>query len=216
MEVEGIPIPYTIRNDATMTALLIACFIILLVSMAHSRRFLFRQARLLVFPPANEESSITETSAEVRFQIFMMLFTSLQIALLQDASVISCLALTVAYFIAKGLVYTIVNNVFFSGQKNVQYIKSLLFLTAIEGVLLYPAVLLQAYFQLNKESLAVYVFSVVTLVKILTFYKCYKIFFVQKGSFIHLIVYLCALEIAPLAALWTAMGLENSNLGINI
>jgi len=40
------------------------------------------------------------------------------------------------------------------------------------------------------------------LVKILTFYKSYIIFFKQKRYFLQIILYFCALEIVPLFALW--------------
>jgi hypothetical protein len=83
--------------------------------------------------------------------------------------------------------------------------RSQLFLTAGEGVLLFPLVLLQVYFDLSLESAAVYFIFVLILNKFLTFYKSWIIFFRQKSVFLQNILYFCALEIAPLLAFGGAL-----------
>lgn len=55
---------------------------------------------------------------------------------------------------------------------------------------------------LLTKTIIYYVLAVVFLVKLLSFYKCYVIFFRQNGIFLQIILYFCALEIVPLATLW--------------
>jgi hypothetical protein len=72
----------------------------------------------------------------------------------------------------------------------------------VEGVLLFPALLLQTYFQFPIQNVAYYCFGVVILIKILTFYKTYIIFFRQNALYLQNILYFCALEMVPLLSLW--------------
>lgn len=57
--------------------------------------------------------------------------------------------------------------------------------------------------------------TVLALFKMLTFYKCYAIFFKRMGVFLQLFLYFCALEAIPLAALWGALMLVGNYLKIN-
>ena len=77
-----------------------------------------------------------------------------------------------------------------------------MFISSMEGVLLFPALLLQAYFQFPVQNVVYYCFGAVILIKLLTFYKSYIIFFSQKGLYLQNILYFCALEMVPLFSLW--------------
>lgn len=80
--VAGDPIPYTVRSDDTISLLLLFSFIIVMVSYAKSKQFFIRQAKSF-FYVNHRESSINETSNEIRFQVFMVVLTCLLWALLQ-------------------------------------------------------------------------------------------------------------------------------------
>jgi hypothetical protein len=108
-----------------------------------------------------------------------------------------------------------VNLVFFDHKRNKQYFLTLLFLYSLEGVLLYPIVALLTFFDISAQSVAYYTISVVILVKILTFYKCFVIFFRQNGLYLQIILYFCALEIIPLFALWGGLAVIVNALKIN-
>ena len=95
-----------------------------------------------------------------------------------------------------------VNPVLLDYKKNLQWMKSALFITSTEGVLLLPVVLLQVYFDLEIQSVVIYFIVVLILVKILTFYKCYFIFFRKAGVILQIILYFCALEIIPCFVLY--------------
>ena len=104
----------------------------------------------------------------------------------------------ICYFAAKWILYSLVNEVFFGSKKRLQWNQVFLMITAIEGVLLFPAVLLIVYFNLEVEKVIFYLIFVLLLNKILTFYKSWGIFFQQKGFSLQFFLYFCSLEITPL------------------
>lgn len=230
--VAGDPVPYTLRGDDMITGLLLMCFILVIVSLSNSRRFIVRQLKDFLYVPRSGTSTITETTSEVRFQCFLVLQTCLQFAIFQYfytqnyiggtfvlASQYHLIAIYFSmfagYFLLKGLLYMIVNTVLLDGKKNLQWMKSLLFITSTEGVLLLPVVLLQVYFDLEIQNVVIYFIAVLILVKFLTFYKCYFIFFRRSGVFLQIILYFCALEIVPIAAFWGALVITGNHLKIN-
>ena len=79
--------------------------------------------------------------------------------------------------------------------------KSILYLSAMEGIVLFPIVMLQSYFGISVQSAIIYAAIVLILVKLLTIYKCFVIFFRQNGAVLQIILYFCALEIVPMLAL---------------
>lgn len=217
--VAGDPVPYTIRGDNTLTALLIGCFIVALVAFANSRRFFLHEAKYFFREPNSNTTEMTETTAEVRFQFFFVMLTCLLLSTISFLYTLECVADTfvlssqyqlvgiffgifAAYFIVKMLVYWAVNNVFFGRKKSERWLKSLLFVTSVEGIALFPLVLLQAYFDLSIQKAVVYVLFVIVISKIILFYKSFVMFFRHKNFFVQIILYFCTLEIMPLLSLW--------------
>ena len=230
--VAGDPVPYTIRTDNTISTLLVVCFIMAVISISNSRRFILRQAKSIFYVPKNADSNMNETSNEIHFQVFMMVFTSLLFAILQyfytqhyiDTTFILpsqyyligiFFAMNVGYFLLKGLLYTCVNNIFFGSKKNGQWLKTQLFVISTEGVALFPLVMLEAYFDLSMRTMTFYVFVVLFLLKTLTFYKAYLIFFRRIHLFLQIILYFCALEIVPMLAFWGTLVMTGNQLKIN-
>lgn len=231
--VAGDPVPETMRADDTVTIALLACFAITITATSRSLKFIARQAKELLRPTGEGRADDTETSAEVRFQLFLTAQTCLLLALLQYSYTTNFIATTftlaspyqlmgiflgtfAAYFAAKALLYTAVNLTFFSRRANRQWLKSQLFITSAGGVMLFPVVLLMVYFDMPARSVAYSVAFVLIIVKILTFHKCHAIFFRHKNGFLQIILYFCALEIVPLAALWGALVETGNHLKINI
>ena len=228
----GDPIPYSARNDSIITGLLLVSFVMAVVSFANARDFLLRQAKNFFFLPHEGTTVVSETANELRFQSFQVLLTSLLAALLfyfytlntyGDTFMLSSpyyliviyMAAVVAYFLLKAALYTLVNITFFDGKRNVQWMKSGLFIVSVEGGLLYPAVLLQAYFDWEQQNVLIYFVIVLIIVKILTIYKSYIIFFRQNVFKLQIILYFCTLEIIPLIALWGMLEITANILKIN-
>lgn len=230
--VAGDPVPYSMRNDNVITGLLLGCFILGIIAFSRSRDFIFRQAKSFFRVKHGNTTTESETTSEFRFQMFLVFMTCLLLSLLaffyteETVSeplilqshyllVAIFLALCISYFIIKALIYTFVNRVFFDSAGNTSWLKSLLFVTSIEGVLLFPAVLLLIYFNLPMNTVLIYTAIVVFSIKILSFYKCNVTFFRHNDFILQNILYFCTLEIMPLFMLLGSMLMIVNNLKIN-
>lgn len=230
--VAGDPVPYTIRGDNTITALLLGCFILALLAFSKSRRFIFRQAKNFFYEPRTLTTEYSETTGELRFQSFLVMQTCFLLSLISFLYTRECVAdtfilesqyqliaiffgLYMGYFALKILVYASVNGVFFGKKRNVRWLKSFLFITSVEGILLFPLVMLQSYFDLQIQNAIIYTAFVIILVKTLLLYKSYVIFFKQKVFFLQIILYFCALEIMPMLLLSGIMAMVVDYLKIN-
>ena len=229
--VAGDPIPYSTKNDHVITSLLLICFVITLIAFSISKNVLIRHAKTFFYLPKPEQI-ITETSTEIKSQFFFLIQTCLLLSLLyffytrkyiastfiltDEYMLVGILFGTIlGYFFLKYLIYTITNCIFFDSKRNKQFLKVLLFIHSCEGVLLFPVVVLQTFFDITVQSVAYYTTFVVILVKLLTFYKCFVIFFRQKGLYLQIILYFCALEIVPLFAIWSGLSVIVNALKIN-
>ena len=216
--VAGDPVPETMRADDTVTIALLACFAITITATSRSLKFIARQAKELLRPTGEGRADDTETSAEVRFQFFFVLQACLLLATVSFIYTLECVADTfilssqyqlvgiffgifAAYFLVKLIASWAVNNVFFGRKKSVRWLKSQLFATSVEGIALFPVVLLQAYFDLSIQKAVIYVIFVIVVSKIMLLYKSFVMFFRHKNFFLQIILYFCALEIMPLLSL---------------
>ena len=202
--VAGDPVPYRVHNDNVITS----------------------------YVPREGRTDFSETSSELHFQVFLVCITCLLVALLfyfytlqnigetfvlrsQYTLITIYLGIVIVFFLLKMGLYTLANLVFFDGKRNQQWIRSLLFISSVEGVLLFPSVLIGGYLELDIEKVIVYVTIVLIFVKILTIYKCYVIFFRRNVVRLQIILYFCTLEIVPLLALWGVLVMTANNLKIN-
>lgn len=230
--VAGDPVPYTLRGDNVITLLLIVCFMVCVVSFSRSWGFISRQAKRFFYVPRSESAPVSETSGEVHFLLFLVVQTGLLLALLQYfytqhyiattftlASQYQLIAIffgvNMAYFVVKALLYHAVNLVFFDSRRSIQWLNASLLVVGLEGVALLPLVLLQVYFNLSMQNVAIYFIFILVLSKILTFYKSFLIFFRREAAFPQIILYFCTLEIVPLAALGGIVVLIGNCLKIN-
>lgn len=224
------PVPYTLSNDNVITALLIGCFIMAIIAINNSRRFILRQAKDFFYVQKSDRrtTNITETTSEVRFQLFLVILSCLLFSIVYFLYTLENVAdtfilssqyhLLVVYFICivafhltRLALYTLINWIFFDRHSSRMWNKSQLFLAAVEGVLLLPFVMLITYFGMPARNAMMYVLAIVAIFEILSFCKCYAIFFRRKGGFLQIILYFCALEIVPLLALLGAM-IELNNI----
>ena len=228
----GDPVPYSVRGDDVITLLLLGSFLLAVVSYSGIRGFFTRQVKNFFTTPHEGMTVMTETGSEQRFQLLIVVLTGLLFATLcyfyslsvhGDAYMLPSSyylilifwALTEVYFLLKMGLYTLVNSVFFDSKRNGQWMKSLLFIISLEGLLALPAVIMGPYFDLSINKIAIYIAAVLIIVKIMTFYKCYIIFFRQNVVSLQIILYLCALEIVPLLALWKILDFTANSLKIN-
>ena len=227
----GDPVPYTYANDNLVTSLLIIGFLIIAFSFSRMSNFIVGQAKNFIHPSKNS-LSLSETSSEIYMQIVLTGLTCMVYALLYYLYATEFLASTyvtsseyvllgiflgvfVAYYLSRFGLYTMVNKLFFKSSENKKFLTSLLYISAIEGLLLYPALALLAFMHLPAQNAIWYCIIVLILVKIMTFYKSFSIFFKQNDLFLQIILYFCALEMVPLITLWGGLSVIVDILKIN-
>jgi hypothetical protein len=83
-----------------------------------------------------------------------------------------------------------------------QWFHAYFFLVSAEGVVLFPMIMLLAYFRLPLQTGLIYAVIVVVLFKLFTFYKAFIIFYQRISAILQNILYFCMLEIIPMLVLW--------------
>jgi hypothetical protein len=121
----------------------------------------------------------------------------------------------VAYHALRFLAYHLVNITFFGSRLDKKFLTSILFLSNAVGILLLPGAFLLSYSEFSAFSMIIYAGFVVFLVKILSFYKSYDIFFKRNAYFLQIILYFCALEITPLVMLISGLSAIVDILKVN-
>ena len=228
--VAGDPVPETLSNDSLISGLLILCFLLMTLAFSRISGFIGRQIKDFFYVQKGEHS-VEETGDEIKFQIIFSVITCFICSLLYYLYVLTMVDNTfvfstehlllgviflvmAAYFLLKFLLYTIVNNIMFDGSRNKKFLTTLIFLISMEGVLLFPVLLLCTYFQFPIHNAAIYTFLVVFFFKILIFYKTYVIFFAQKALYVQIFLYFCALEMVPLLSLWGGLAVIVNHLRV--
>ena len=218
--IAGDPVPYMMRADDVLVCFVLLCFIMTTAVFAHSRQAIFYQLKEFFYVPR------TEYADTVAPGNFVLLILNLQTCLLfgityyfwtthyiADTYLIDSpydlmavyAGVFAVYFLMKTIVYQSVNTVFFESKKNKQMVWTLLFVSAMEGIAFFPAIVMQVYFGLSVQTVAYYFIFVLVTAELLIFYKCWAIFFRQISAFLQIILYLCALEVVPLLILGGAL-----------
>lgn len=231
--VAGDPVPYSIARDNVITILLLACFMLALIAYAKSRRFILRQVKDFFRAPRGENMTVmTETSGEFRFQFFLVGQSCLLFALIyffyvqtrgadtfivDQYQVIGIFAAIIfGYAVFKAAAYSLTGFVFFDHKRNELWMKSFLFLLAMEGVCVFPLVMLQAYFGMAVEATLVCTAVVIVVFKMLAFWRTYIIFFRREGLSLQIFLYFCTLEVMPVTTLLGILAITSNYLKVKI
>ncbi|MBO4849386.1 MAG: DUF4271 domain-containing protein [Prevotella sp.] len=226
------PAPYFIGTDNLVTALMMVGLFAGIVAIALSWKFIARQVKNFFYLENERTTPVPDTNGELGGQGLLVAGATILLAVVLYCYIVEgrgsgwwmlsrhgilgvCIMSVAAYFLFKAMAYQFVNWVFFDVKKIEQWNKSMLFLTAMEGVAMTPFVMLMLYGGLSLQTTLLALAIVAILVKILTFYKCYLIFFKRMGAFLQIILYFCALELTPLVVLVGLMETFNNNLEIN-
>ena len=230
--ISGDPLPYSIRNDNVITSILLIFFVLTIIAYANTHKFVMRQLKTFFYMPHDGAGEIPESGSELRFQLFLVLLSTVMLSLLyylytihlngdnfilrsQYHLIAIYMVMMIGYFVISWILYSVVNSVFFDGKRNKHWMKIKLFISSMEGIVMFPAVLLQAYFNMSEQNVIIYVVIVLFFVKLWSFFKCYVVFFRRNVFELQIILYFCALEMVPLLAFWGALGYVTDSLIIN-
>ena len=228
----GSPMPYSLRSDNAVSIILLACFCLIIILGTQSYGLFTRQLKMLFRAPRDHSDSVRETSGEMNVMMVFVVINSLLLGIFSnlivteyvtthfiiDSNALIVLLLSGAFlvfFFGKWFVQSLINIVFYGNKKNLQFLREQVFITASMCLFTYPMVMLLVYFNLSLESAITYFTIIIFFQEMLSFYKCWLIFFGQKGLFLQNILYFCALEIIPLLTFVSSMVLIINNLKIN-
>lgn len=214
----GDPVPTSLAADDGVTATLLACFLLAMAALTGARAFVVRMAKAFFRTSRDGSAPMSETPAEVRFQSLLVVEGCLLLAVLQHSvdfstgradpyagadhwAMATYAAIFAAYIVGKHAVQAVANAVFFDTRANREWLRWALFIAAAEGAAMFPVTLLRVYFDLPVAAVMAALGAIVAAAKVLSLCKCKTIFFRSNGGFLQIILYFCALEIAPLLAL---------------
>lgn len=214
----GDPVPYQFRTDHYVTSALMISFFLIVWVVASSWNFLHNLLRDF-FYNRQQPNLFTEPTGALRGRFFLVMQTCFLQSLLfldytQDQMpevfaqvspytlLLTSTGIISGYYFWKILTYRFINGIFFPAERNKQWNNHFLVSILATGFLLLPLTLLVVFFDLPYEETFVAYVLLMVIVKILLFYKCYRIFFSSLIGNLHIILYFCALEIAPLLLLW--------------
>lgn len=221
--------PYTLHSDAYVTGVIFLCFFLLVYVLTGGHRLLLQKVRSVFQERERQSLFDSEDRTGISYRIYLFLLTSFLLGLLffdyvqdyyprifQDSSPYLLLGADVGMFIIfyliKGLLYSFVNWIFFDRDRGNRWLDVYFFINYMMGIILFPLVLLVVYFDLQPQSIILYVSIVAIIYLIVLFYKCFSIFFRERYGFFYLIVYFCTLEIVPFLILWKVLIVVNECL----
>ena len=102
------------------------------------------------------------------------------------------------YFFIKVNSYAFINWIFFDKQARHEWHDTLFLILTLEAVLVFPIILLMVFQPAWTQTAIWCALSVITLTRLLLLYKTGNVFSVKIYGTLHLIVYFCTLEVAPL------------------
>jgi len=214
--VSGTPLAHMAVHDDLITLLLLGCLLFFCFTLSHFWDFFTRQTEALFYSRKSEQAEGTGIEFQIMlgllavsclvcsilYYLYAMIFVSETYILSSEYLLLAIIfAVFVGYHALRFLAYHLVNITFFGSRLDKKFLTSILFLSDVVGILLLPGVFLLSYSEFSAFSMIIYAGFVVFLVKILSFYKSYDIFFKRNAYFLQIILYFCTLEITPLVML---------------
>ncbi|MBP3227776.1 MAG: DUF4271 domain-containing protein [Bacteroidaceae bacterium] len=116
------------------------------------------------------------------------------------------MGLFTAWYLVRAVAYRFIDAVFFDKWQHNLWTQVRTQCTFLTNLLLLPLLLVAIYFALDVRVYATAVFFIIGVSRFVLLMKCYRTFFAYRWGTIHLLLYFCTLEIAPLFALWRFLG----------
>lgn len=218
----GEPLPYCFRTDDIVTSFLLLSFFLVAFVTAYSRRFLSAALKDFFQKGSRSERLTTQEDNSLRGKFFLVFQTSFLLGILfydyaverlpEACGKVSpyyilggAVLLCIACYWLKMLLQRFVGNVFFDAASNRRWTDAANLCIFLTGIFLFPLVLLVVYFDLDFALAQTSFLFTFLFIETLLAYKCFCIFFGYAFGWVHLILYFCTLEIAPLVILWRSL-----------
>jgi hypothetical protein len=217
--VSGIPLPYQLRTDSAVVLLLLVCFLLTSSILARGKKYIEERVKHFLSSGARVTYSDEPSASDQRYTLVLVMQTCMLVGLFiydyfsdhdpllfervpRAVLLGSYILIALGYVFVKGILYAIVNGVFFTSAQNRSWQTAFYSVMAGVGLLLYPVALVLVCVGISPKILPFFCLFVIIITKILFFYKSVSNFFNNFRCSLHLILYLCALEIIPDFIAW--------------
>lgn len=231
--IEGIPLSYAPRMDDGLALVLLGCFFLSGYVLSRCRKLLVLLGRNYLLNRERTSIFATSTTADMHTLLLLILqtrlllgiylflyFIEVQPLLLTRISPfplwVIYVGFSLLYFLAKWFLYSFIGWIFFDKVRRQIWFESYSTLLYFIGFILFPFVLLLVYFKLHVAMYLIIGLILFVFVKILVLFKWIKLFCSNLYGCFLLILYFCALEIAPCFIFFKGMAELNEYLIIKI
>ena len=228
----GIPLPYLPSNDDWVAITLVVCFLLSSYVLSRSRKFLLQLLKEFVLHRERISLFAIATASDMRYLLLLIGQTCILSGICLHCHFCSqhpelplrvpsylLLALyggsVLLYVVCKWLLYTWTGWIFFDRQRRSLWIESYSTLLYYAGFTLFPFLLLLLYSCAGYANALPIGIALLVLLKILTFYKWFKLFCSNLHGCSLLFLYFCTLEIVPCLVCFKGMGELTDYLIIN-
>jgi hypothetical protein len=207
--------PYTLGNDRYVSLLVLVVLVVYLFVLSRNRAYLKERLSQLFGHRKHYEYTNIQQQKEFHgtffFQIvsvfvwavfgfcFLHAYYPHVVTVLEPLKVGACVfIISSVTFLLQKMLYVFVNWIFFDKKKRSEWSGDRNLLLTLEGLLLFPAILLLLYSPIEVRILWG---LIVILLIFLRFYLMIRTFLIFFGKFydgLHLILYFCTLEAMPL------------------
>lgn len=210
---------YTLQDDVWVMALVLGCFLLLVLLIGHKRGYLSKMSRKFLLPTNSEEKAGQKTFGEKALPFFVSLTLIVSTGLLLFGYVyevydieqsrfyiwsvlLLCLGALGGYYVLRALLYWFVNWVFFERRDRRLWMAGYSLMTIYESVIFYIVVCVGLFVRLPLEQMGLIVAICYGLLRLGVIPYTKRIFFPNYYGLLHLFAYLCTLEIIPLLFLY--------------
>jgi hypothetical protein len=207
--------PYTLSGDRHVSLLMVVLLVAYLLILSHNRHYLKERFHQLFARRKPSDYANVQTQKEFRGLFFfqwvsvfvwaLLGFCLLEVYYPHVTSLLSpykvgaaVLAISCFVFLIQKILYAFVNWIFFDKKERFEWSDERTLLLTLEGLLLFPAILLLLYSPIEPHFLWL---GIAILLLFLRFYLMIRTFLIFFGKFydgLHLILYFCTLEVMPL------------------
>lgn len=210
----------------------ILCFVLLSILVNTTRRFMQTRAKDFFYTantaePTQNDKNVPSTAATLMSCLLLCatgsLYAMYYVQSVRDLFLCTVPAYTLMgiyaallalMFLVRKTLSAFINWIFFDKGRRRLWRQDYNFLLLAEGAVLLPVVAAGICFGMPARAVLWAGLTIVAGAKLLLLYKTYAVFLPNFYCFLHLLSYLCALEILPFLALWVALHGITDNLTI--
>lgn len=211
----GEPTAYSLRTDDCVAIALVFCFLSIAWVVSQSRQFI-ADSIINLFDDNTRSSRFTKRATnELQSKPLLFAQTAISLGLVatcflhsesgfmptavsQQMVLPAAAAIATVYYLLRIALYAGVNSVFFPPQKAKLWTDFYLLTLLFEGIILFTISLIVVYSQLSITDCKLPLVLLLGILEIPRIIKLKTIFFPGITGFVHIFLYFCTLNLAPL------------------